>query len=377
MAEELPPPPTDKDLRRLARFRARDGVLSVYLDFDPASGERAAVRGALLSSLQDAADHPFAVRHGDRFDEERQRMLDRLGDHKLRSRSLVAFSCAPRDLWDVYELQVPVRPVARFAERPVVAPLTAALDEHERFGVAVVDKEEARIMTVYLGRIEHRTELSSSYPGRTAAGGWSQARYERHREDHLHRHLLRTVDAIRKEARRHGFDRLIVGGPDEARHGLLSLLPEGLRSRVAGTFGAELFASDHEVLERVREIEEEAERRSEEQLVADVIESGKGTGPATLGWSQTLQALGEGRVHRLVRAQGVTRRGRVCPEGHFATIERLARCPVCNEHMTTRRDIMEWAIEQAYDTDATVEEVRGDAARALKREGGIAAVLRY
>lgn len=369
--------PTDRDLWKLARIGSREGVLSIYLAFDPAGGERRDPGAALHDALERAARTPFALGHPERFEAERARVLHELADYRVSGRGLVVFSCAPRALWQVYELQVRVPTLARFAERPVIAALAAVLDEHERYLVVVVDKEQARLMTVYLGRIEHETRITDDYPGRTAAGGWSQARYARHREDHLHRHLLHVVEVLRREARRQPFDRLILGGPPEAAHGLRAVLPAGLRARVVGLFPGELFARESEVLERVQRLEEAAERQAEQALVARLIEAGRDAGPAALGWNETLQALGEGRVHKLVRAEGITRRGRVCPTGHFAAVEAIARCPICGARTDGRLDLAEWAVERAYDTDASVEEVRAAAARALRREGGIGAVLRY
>jgi len=378
MAQESPFGPSSRTLRRLAGFRSPLGVLSAYLGFPPAGGERRDRRATVYDALAPLERYAPNARLAARVDEEREQAAAFLMEElELHGRSVILFSCAPRGLWEVFQLQVPVRPLVRFAERPLLAPLVAVLDEHERYGVVLVDKDKARIITVYLGQAEHETEIADGYPGRTEMGGWAQARYARHREAHLHRHLLRVAEGVLAEERRRRFDRLIVGGPDEVRSALLAVLPRGLRSRVVGTFAAPLFVSQREIVERVSGIEEGAERQREAELVGLLVEAARGGGPAVIGWDDTLSALGEGRVHKLVLIEPAAQRGRACPAGHFAAVRALRRCPVCGGPVDNVADLGEWAVERAFDTDCAVETVRGQAAQVLQGVGGIGAVLRY
>jgi hypothetical protein len=377
-------------------------VLSLYLNLDPAGGERrdpaAAVHDAVASLRAQPLGEPLRLR----LDEEADRVVSFLRDeHELHGRSLVVFSCGPRGLWEAFWLQVPVRSLARFAGRPSVSQLASILDEHERYGdlavnvqtplrhvrqgvqqherygVVLLDKERGRVLVVYLNRVEHDTDVFDAYPGRTAMGGWAQARYSHHRDAHLHRHVLHVAEAVQSEARRRPFDRLIAGGPDEALSALLSVLPRSLSGRLAGTFSAELFASNEHILDQVRSLEERAEREAEVGLVTQLTGGAAGGGPAVVGWDDTLQALVEGRVHKLVLAEGVSQAGRVCPAGHVAVVEPLAECPVCGAALEAVPALAERAVELAFDDDGSVETVRGEAREALTPHGGIGALLRY
>lgn len=371
--------PTEQDVRRLARLRApRDGVLSLYLDFDPAEGTRRDVRAAVNAALDSARERlagDAALMDG--YERERRAIRSLFRRFTLQGRSVVVFSSQPVGLSDVFQLQVPVYSMARFARRPFVSQLAAILDDHERYGVVLLDKEQARILSIYLDRVDDQRVVRGTYPGRTAMGGWAQARYERHRDAHLHRHLLRVVGALEQEWRRRRFDRLVVGGPDEARSALLSVLPRHLRSRVVGTFTAELFASDDAVRERVRTMMAEAERAAELSTITDLIEGAKGGSLAVLGWARTLEALTEGRVHQLVLADRTRKAGYACPNRDFAATDRAKACLVCGATLLRVRDLAEWAVETAYDTKASVETVRGEAAKLLRAEQGIGAVVRY
>ena len=359
-------------------MRRREGILSVYLDFEPAGGERRDPVAATRDALAPLRAAPLDERLRARLEGEIERVLTYLREEEqLRGRSLVVFSCEPRGLWEAYWLQVPVRPLARFGERAHIAQLAGIVDEHERYGVVLLDKERARVLVVYLNRVEHDTEVFDTFPGQTKMGGWAQARYSRHREAHLHRHVLHVVEAVQTEARRRPFDRLIAGGPDEALSAFLHVLPRGLASRLAGTFAGELFLSNEQVLEHVRALEEQVERTGELRTVRQLIDAALAGGAAAVGWDDTLAALIEGRVHKLVLAEGVSQAGSACPAGHLAVVEPVRSCPVCGAALQAVADLAERAVELAFDEDGRVELVRGVAAEALAPHGGIGALLRF
>jgi peptide chain release factor subunit 1 len=362
----------------LGRFRSPQRVLSIYLSFEPSGGERRDIHAALEDALVSLEGQSLDERSRARLAEEGELAKAYLQrGFALHGRSVIIFSCKPRKLWEVFQLQVPVHPLARFSDRPAVAPLAALLDAHERYAVVLADKDRARILHVYLGQVEHEIDVADGYPGRSRKGGWSEARYSRHRETHLHAHLLRAMEQLLDEERRHPFDRLVVGGPDEARSAFLAVLPRSLRSRVAGTFAAEQFRSDFDVVERVRAIEETAHGKAKVHEVSDLLDTARAGGPAVLGWDETLQALGEGRVHRLVLVDGAAQAGRTCAAGHFACVESLSACPLCGKPLEAAIDLQEWAVRRALDTDATIESVQGEAADALATGGAIGALLRY
>lgn len=372
-----PVAPTEQDLARLARFRSREGVLSLYIDFAPSGGERRQPAAAFVHALKSLDGLDLTPKQRARLDEERA-LVEEFARKKfaLQGRSLILFSSQRRGLWSVFQLQEPVRPLARFAEGPAIAQLASMLDEFERYLVVLVDKEEARLISVYMGQAEPRAHVTDDYPGRNKRGGWAQSRYSHHRDDHLRRHVLHVTEALIGELRRQPFDKLIVGGPDEARSALLHLLPRSLRTRVAGSFLGELFLSDAQVVERVRDVEEKAEHESQARLVNDLLDAAGAGGPAALGWEETVQALSDGRVHQLVLVEGRTRKGRVCSNGH-AVIEALRTCPFCAARLEVVSDLAEWAVEKAFDTDARVATVRAGAAKVLTTGGGVGALLRY
>lgn len=387
-------------LDRIALLEApSDGVLSVYVDVDPAQTQREGFEAALLDLWKplrpQLRDTDLAVRL--------EAEIDRVNAY-VRSwdeppgRSVAIFSSAPGDVFVPIALDVPVLAGARFAPRPYLLPLIAALDEHERYGVALVDRERARILTVWMDRVEGKIEFEDPLPGRVIGGGWltgagkrarydvspmgpgrirsDEAGYARHVEYHVHLHMQRVVDELWRLSRKEAFDRLIIGGPPEAVAALRAALSRSLAAKVVGQFAGELFASDAEVLNRVRTIAERSERAFETALVKDILERAPKGELAVTGWDETLTALCDGRVHQLVMIEGETAAGFVCADGHFAVTTRVERCPFCTESTWPVSEIAVWATRTAMATGAGVELVRGEAAD-LMRAYGAAAILRY
>jgi hypothetical protein len=378
----------------------RDGVLSAYLDIDPSETQREGFEAALLDLWKPLRAELEGTDLVDRLEEE----IDRVNTY-VRSwdeppgRSVAIFSSAPSDIFVAVALDVPVLTGARFGSRPYLLPMIAAVDEHERYCVALVDRERARVLTVWMGRIEERVEFKDPLPtGFSGGGGWStgggqrgrrdvapmgpgrvhssQGRYTRHLEYHVQLHFQRVVDELWRLGRRQAFDRLIIGGPQEAMGTLRQLLPRSLATRVVGQFAAEMFASDAEILDRVRGIEEDAERAHEAALVQEIMERAPKGELAVTGWDDTLATLCDGRVHQLVLIEGETAAGYACPEGHFAVTQHVEQCPFCDEPMWRIGDLAAWAVRRARATGAGVEFVRGEAAQQLRARGA-AAILRY
>jgi peptide subunit release factor 1 (eRF1) len=383
--------------RLMALDAPDDGLLSVYLDVEPSETQREGFQAALLDLWKPLR---AGLRDSDlatRLEEEIERANGYVRSwSEPPGRSFALFTSAPAGVFVPVALDVPVLSGARFAARPYLLPLIAALDEHERYCVVLVDRERARIMTVWMGRIDHRTEFTDDLPGRvTRGGGWStgghessrpgmargivhssQGGYARHIDYHVHLHMRRVVDELWRLRRSHAFDRLVIGGPAEAMNMLRQVLPRSLSSLVAGEFSSELFATDDEVIDRVRGIEEQAERHREKALVEEMIQRSLKRQLAVTGWDETLTALCEGRAHELALIEGVSVAGYVCPEGHLAVTERVERCPFCEEPTWPVDDLATWAMQRALATDAHVEFVHGEAAELL-RVHGAAATLRY
>ena len=114
-------------------------------------------------------------------------------------------------------------------------------------------------------------------PPKHEQGGFSQARYQRHHEAHVHWHLERVVQRLAELFRQRRFDRLILAGPEEATSALRRLLPRALAHRLAAVIPAQLTWGEAEILTKTREVEWQIEREFEERVLQEVLDE---AGPA-------------------------------------------------------------------------------------------------
>ncbi len=352
-------------------------LLSVYLNLTPDRQIGRTYEVAFADLVKQLAPQ-LDDRAREALEREASRVRAYLETQSPQGKGLALFSCTPRGFWQAVPLPVVVAESVHLGRRPYVRPLLDVLDEHERYAVALVDKEKARLFTVYLGEIEEERDLADFVPGKHDQGGWSQANYQRHHEAHVYWHLKRVADELSVLLRHRPFDRLVIAGPEEVAGELRRLLPRSLRARLVACIPAEIFAGEQEILERTLETEREAERAAEEQLVAELFETAAAGGPATHGVAPTLEAIWLGRVHKLVVADGLRLPGSECPGCGRLVPDCPPNCPACGATPTPLADVAERAIERTLDEAGTVEVVHGPPARRLSEEGeGLGALLRF
>ena len=353
-------------------------VLSVYLDTSP---NRVSGQGYLISFEEACrnlvADLPDAERKGAQaaIAQANGYLRDRL---EPRTPGLALFASGDPDYF--FSVPLPRRPheQASWDSRPHVAPLVAIIDDLERIGVVLFDKERARLYTLFLGEIEERRVVEDEVPGKQATGGWfglAQARYARHHEDHVIRHAKHASAELMAMLRTHPFDRLLIGGPDEAITLFQHHLPKPLRARLAGFLRLELFAPDAEVVDAALRVAESIERQEEADAVNQLLEEAN-TRHAVVGVGPTLEALDEGRVYSLLVADGLQLLGGECAQCRCLVVAG-ARCPGCGQPVEGSADLRECAFERALQQDARIDEVAGEAAHRLQEYGGLGAWTRF
>jgi peptide chain release factor subunit 1 len=297
------------------------------------------------------------------------------GDFERSStRGLAMFSAQGAGLWEAVAVTRPLRDRATVGPHPDLLQLEAVLEVYESFCTVLVDSEKARIFLAELGRIEERTELWDDVPGRHDQGGWSQARYRRHIDEHRQRHLKRVAEVLFRFYKRRKFDHLILGGPEEVVNELEHELHDYLRKLVRARVPLPMTASPAQVLERSLALEEELEhdreRRTVEQLLGDVAAGRQAVG----GLGGILASTNEGKVATMIVAFDFRAPGFECLRCGFLT-EKGGPCPVDGTKMREVPDVVESAVTMALRHGARVETVTQDGG--LRAVGGIGALLRF
>jgi peptide chain release factor subunit 1 len=289
------------------------------------------------------------------------------------TRGLAMFSCAGAGLWEDVALSRPLRNLAVLAPHPDLLQLERVLEVYESFCTVLVDSEKARIFLAELGRIEEQRELIDDVPNRHEQGGWSQARYQRHVDEHRQRHLKHVAEVLLRFFKRRSFDHLILAGPQEPIAEFEKELHDYVRQRILARITLPMTASTNEVLQRSLACEEELDRaRLHEATDRITAESAAGR-QAVVGLSPTLKALGENRVATMVVGMDMRHPGRMCPScGRLA--EKGRRCATCGAETHEVTDVVEAAVIQALRQGARVE-TSEDAA--FRERGGVGALLRF
>jgi peptide subunit release factor 1 (eRF1) len=267
-------------------------------------------------------------------------------------------------------------------DTPYLRPLIEILDEHERYGVVLTDREHARLFTVVLGEIEEHLEAFAERDVthiKTSGTDHirSQMHIQRKADEHARAHLKHVAEFTSRLSNLHAFDRLILAGTIEVTTELYGLLPKFLRTRLAGKLSLPVTTNEAEVLEASLKIEEEIERKREVELVEELITASKKQQQAVRGLDETLLALQEWRVWQLIYADDFETRGGQCTNCGALLAKDTEGCRYCGKPVRVVEDLIELAAARVIEMQGKVEQVRGAAARRLKEAGSVGALLRY
>lgn len=369
---------SEASIRELAAFRGREApVTTCYLDVD---GRRVVRRqdyehelDLLLKAARDKANGTASVADDLRRIEE----YVKGGFDRSNTRGLAIFSCSAHDLWRVVPLPVPVRNRIVVNSAPAVGQLELFVQDYDRFGVLLVDKQRARMFVFELGELTDHSELLDELPRDYDARGHGDQGYEReqHHVDELAaQHLRHTASVAFHLFQERGFEHLTVGAPDAIASELESYLHPYLRDRLCGRINVLVSASLDDIRAAANHLEAEVDRRLEAEAVArlrDAVGSGQ---RAVAGLEGVLQALQEHRVERLLVSSGYMEAGWRCASCRsLATVGRA--CPLCGADMEHLDDVVEDALEDALAQGCRVDICVGNAD--LDVLGRIGALLRY
>ena len=244
-------------LRELAGFRAQNGcAISLYVDLDPAVSPTTRETKARVHAMLDAAAKSHgATRAGlahdvkaalkadfERLVQYFEEEFDRDGAH-----GLAVFIAGPDNVWSVLALPWKVADAARVADDFLLSPLVPLIGRGNGAIVAVVGREQGRVLALRGGRFEQLADLTEETPGRHDQGGWSQSRYQRHLDNLDLEHYKAVAEELERLYRRLGRPRIIVVGGDEARAEFADVLPTELEEAVIGWTSADSHASDAEL----------------------------------------------------------------------------------------------------------------------------------
>ena len=147
------------------------------------------------------------------------------------TRAVAVYACGPVDLLEVVRLHRPVDVAVVLDRTPYVEPLVADAEE-ERWCVVLVNRRNARFFVTDGGTLMETDRVEDDVHSQHDQGGWSQARYQRGVEKEKDDHLVHVAEIAFDRYKQEGFDRLLVGAPDELVRELERKLHPYLRERI-------------------------------------------------------------------------------------------------------------------------------------------------
>jgi peptide chain release factor subunit 1 len=335
-------------------------MLSVYLDVDQSrpSNRNRGFETQLKNLLATIRPTLHGAAELERFSLAAHRITDFVSEYDPQARGLGLFFDESDGFFRDVDFDVPVQLEARWDREFYLQPLAAALEHFQTYGVAMLDRRNLRLFTVFLGHIEEhvREGLGSESVGLNL------------------KHVVKMIDWLVES--RH-LNRLILAGGCEITAELRDLLPKRLNLRVIGEVDIEMDASAADVLDLAMKIAEAYERDAEAQKVNEVLTAALKSERAAAGLGRTLKAVNSDKVWELIYSENFKAPGFECANcgGLFSTAK--AFCQYCGGKVQGVTDVVERAIEQALRNGAKVQVAAGDAATMLAAGGGIAAFLRH
>jgi len=358
-------------------------VLSAYLDISPEQVATGKVRLKLRDMTRSWLEQIEDKQERRAFEAELARVENYLTYELNRpGRALVIFSSTPANLWRAYHVPVRIRTRLVWDERPYLRPLLTVMDEYERYGVVLVSREEARFFLFYMGEIaEYSFSVYDYVPNRHKAGGWSQARYQRHVDDHALHHFRTVAEVVARLYERDSWGRIVLMGTEENVARVKEYLPKALQDRVAGELPANIVDNINVIRDRVLALQQEIEHQVERERVEAVITAAEKGQNGVLGYADVLTAVQEQRVDILVVPEALEHPGWECHRCGAVIADILAKppdaCPYCNGPLKTVEDVVDLAMQKVLDAGGTVEILRSPARETLLNGGIIGALLRY
>ena len=385
-----------EDIRRLKeRLEGQPGpVLSMYLSVNARIPENQGQ--AYKVRLREALEEMEVS------EDIAERVRGSIEDQVHPGARTVVFFAAESGAFKRYDLQVDLPEAYHFGE-PYLAPLVLALDEHESYGVALVDAEEFRFfVSAPMGNPSEgsggagsgffrEVDLKPSRPHPRGGGTRDADPAFRKHQANIHRFYKDMGDVTQKLVNQDNVKNLIVAGPKERTSEFLGTLPEPVKEKVVAEENVATNAPEAEIMEQFEAVQHRAERERENGLIEKARENG------VRGIKDTVEALQEGRVFHLIALYELEGEIRWCDHDELA-ITNIAQegCPFCGRQ-TRVRPLMDVLIDLATNRGARLEYVRArdefgetpnediekqrerkGAADALREEfEGLAGLLRY
>ncbi|HEV8316006.1 MAG TPA: Vms1/Ankzf1 family peptidyl-tRNA hydrolase [Vicinamibacterales bacterium] len=371
--------PLRNQLDRLAAFEPTGlPVISLYLDMRRDQQGREHHDSFLRKAFGERVQ-TFRGAARQSFEQDVERIKSYLAEDVRRSaHGLAIFACSGAKLFETVQLEVPTDAHWLFiGSVPHLYPLARLNDQYPRYAALLVDTNSARLFVFSRGTTEAERQVQNIKTRKTAMGGWSQARYQRHTENfHLH-HMKDVVEVLDRVVREESINQVVVSCEEVARPLLFQALPKHLAEKVVDVVKMDVHAPDHQVLKETLDALRGKDLETDAQRVESLIGAWRAGGLAVVGPEDTMNALVMGQVEELLitATPSTLRRARSLPPGSApGPVDVESSAPNANLD-PDRLKLADQLVTKAQQTSARIRFIEDP--ELLKDVGGVGALLRF
>ncbi|MGB9627279.1 MAG: Vms1/Ankzf1 family peptidyl-tRNA hydrolase [Thermodesulfobacteriota bacterium] len=288
------------------------------------------------------------------------------------------FSCNGNKTFLTYPSIIPFENQFFLSDSPVLRPLVRISSQYQNTLAVMVETDSAKLLEVSFEGLLGEFSIESYVPGRHDQGGWSQARYQRHIKDHMDKHHKEVAEQLTELFDSNQWKHIVLIGQERVLANFKSFLPERVKLNIAETFSMDFSEGRSKVLRKVFERLLQRERSEINHEIQKLKERSPQGGLATLGLSETLEALNQGQVHTLYLLTSFSYKGGKC-KGCGSLFVHLSGnpslpCPLCKGGFKMV-DLGEEMMKASLRLDGEVKWVEEN--QVLKEHEGVGASLRF
>lgn len=364
-------------------------VISLYLNTQPGQTGRDQHHTFIRKEFK-ARGRTYGAGSPERDSLERdfERITRLLETERQPSANAVAiFACSSADLFEVIQTGALLdQHWLSIADRPHLYPLARLDSQQPRYAAVLADTNSSRILVFAGGELLAERDVVGVKTRRTAEGGWSQARFQRHVENfHLH-HAKDLIEALERIVLQEGITQILVAGDEVVTPLLREQMPKHLAERIVEHFRMDTSAPVGDVIRMTLAAMKRVNERTDRQKVDQAISEYRAGGLGVVGPDDTLDALVKGQVDEVLLSSTLrelkhlpgTPAVRAAVLGTTVRSEAATATALAGEAAMASEEsvrIADALVTRARQTGATITFIED--ASLLSDWGGVAAILRF
>jgi peptide chain release factor subunit 1 len=280
---------------------------------------------------------------------------------------LALFACSAKDsFFDAIQFEAPMQQHRLFvSNQPHLYPLARLHDQYRRYAAVLIDSQHAHLFVFGLGRLLAKEELTGTKTNRTATGGWSQARYQRHVDNFHLQHYKEVVEALDRLAKDEELDKIVLAGDEVIVAVFREQLPAHLSEKIVDVLRIDMKTPENEVFNATLEAMRQDDAKNDVEKVERLFNEFRSAGLGVVGAQDTLSALNNGQVDELILSAARKEIRSEQQDTEESPVGEGEQPPILADSLVTA----------AHQTSAKVTFIEDPTL--LKEVGGVGALLRY